>query len=291
MMTNHFKLSLFGLAALLATAVVSSAHADELDQYRIGRAPRAAASPSAQAKAKRSSEVAPQQVDPEDLSIQAMKELTLPSEDLTTGVLPTPATVRSRIEEVRSPIRPLAYRLGLSIQPYEPKGQMSVGTLAPYDISVVGTQPMVALEGQWLPFNITSIPGLQAGLFASLGYAQHTVNLRSPTGATLEDTVLHSLKAQAGVTGSYQLPKSPRWSAHGNLGVGRLSTIQASTSSYANSSSSSWFASLGLAAERNLIPNLSAYIGYDLRIRLASDGGGSDLPAHNILIGFLGNFE
>jgi hypothetical protein len=241
--------------------------------------------------AKKSKSAAPQVIAPEVLENQATKELSLPPEDLSTGVLPTPATVRSRVEAVKNPVRPLAYRLGVSLQPFTPKGTMNVGQLAPYDMSQAGTNPMLAVEGQWLPLMISSVPGLQVGAFTSIGYAQFNLDLRSPTGASIGDTKLHAIKVQVGGTASYQLPRAPLWSVHGNVGAGRLVDIQSSTTSYANSSSSVNFASLGVAAERSLLPNLSAYAGYDLRLALNRTTEGADVPNHNVLLGLLGNFE
>jgi hypothetical protein len=90
---------------------------------------------------------------------------------------------------------------------------------------------------------------------------------------------------------SYQLPKSPLWSVHGNVGVGRLLLIQSSSVSFANTSSGVNFASLGVSAERSLLSKLSVFGGYDLRVALARVTSGADVPNHNFLIGFLGNFE
>ena len=244
------------------------------------------------AKPRKSKSAAPQVVAPEVLENQATKELLLPKEDLSTGVLPTPATVRSHVEEVRNPVRPLAYRLGVSLQPFSPKGTMPVGDLTPYDLSQVGTNAMIAVEGQWLPLTIMNVPGLQAGAFASLGYAQFNVSLRSPAGISLDDTKLHIVKVQFGGTASYQLPRSPLWSLHGNLGLGRLMEIQSSgASSYANASETVDFASLGLNAERSLLPTLSVYAGYDFRLALSRSTVGADVPNHSVLLGFFGNFE
>jgi hypothetical protein len=230
-------------------------------------------------------------VAPEVLESRAVHELMLPKDDLSVGVLPTPATVRSRVEEVTNPARPLEYRLGISIQPFSPKGSMPVTDLAPYNLADAGTNPMFAIEGQWLPLTFENVAGLKAGPFVSLGYAQFDLALRSPTGVQLEDTKLHAIKAQLGATASYELPQSPLWSLHGNLGVGRLQLIQSSASAAANTSSAINFASLGLSLERSLSTNFSAYVGYDLRLALNRITEGADVPNHNFLIGLLGNFE
>lgn len=233
----------------------------------------------------------PQVVAPEILENQATQELILPPKDLSTGVLPTPSTVRTRVEGVHNPVGTLPYRFGVSLQPFSPNGQMTIGGLAPYDLSGVGWGVMPALEGQWLPFKFSNVPGLQAGFFASAGYAQFNVNLRSPAGIPLDGTKLHVIKAQAGATASYQLPRAPLWSVHGNLGLGRLMEIQSSESQYANASTSTLFASAGLDAERSLLPNLSVYAGYDFRLAVDRSTAGADVPMHNVLLGFLGNFE
>lgn len=230
-------------------------------------------------------------VAPDDLESQAMKELALAPGDLTTGVLPTPATVRLRVEQVKNPIRPLAYRLGVSVQPYTPSGSLRVSDLAPYDLKSAGTTAMVALEAQWLPFLFSNTPGLMAGGFASVGYAQSSLDLRSPTGATIENTRLNSIKTQLGASASYQLPRSPLWSVHANLGVGRLTVIQSSASSFADVSTSLWFGSLGASLERSIVPNFSVYLASDFRAPVSGSAEGADVPRHNVLLGFLGNFD
>ena len=242
---------------------------------------------AAQKKRLKSKEV----VAPEVLENQAMKELMLPKEDLSTGVLPTPATVRSRIETLENPVHPLEYRLGVSIQPFTPKGTMPVTDLMPYDLEAAGTGAMFALDGQWLPLHFEKVSGLEAGPFVSIGYAQFNLALRSPTGVQLENTKLHAIKVQLGATASYQLPNSPLWSVHGNLGIGRLQLIQSSSAAYANTSSAMNFVSFGVAGERALSANLSVYLGYDLRLALSRATEGADVPNHNFLVGVLGNFE
>ena len=249
----------------------------------------------AKAKFKKIKSAAPQVFAPEQLENQAVKELLLPKEDLSTGVLSTPATVRSRVEQVKNPVRPLAYRLGVSFQPFTPQGTMPVGDLVPYDLSQAGMGAMVAIEGQWLPF-VTTVTGLQAGAFASVGFAQFNLALRSPAGISIDSTKLSIVKFQLGGTASYQLPRSPLWSAHGSVGLGRLMEIQSSpSSSYANSSEYVDFASLGLTAERSLmslgLSGFSVYVGYDLRLALNRSTAGADVPNHSVLLGLLGNFE
>ena len=259
-------------------------------KYRVrAAAPKKNTVAKGKSGAKRKS-AAPQVVAPEVLENKATQELMLPKEDLTTGVLPTPATVRSRVDEVQNPIRPLVYRVGVSVQPFTPKGEMQVGDLQKYDMSTIGTGAMFALEGQWLPILFTNTPGLAAGPYASIGFAQFNLELRSPTGLQLDGTKLNVIKAQLGVTTSYQLPKSPLWSLHGSLGVGRLTVIQSSDISYANSSSAINYGSLGISAERSLLPKLSVFAAYDLRLTLEK-AAGADVPNHNVLLGFLGNFE
>ena len=241
-------------------------------------------------KKKKSRDVAPL----ETLEARAAKELVLPKDDRSTDLLQTPATVRSKVEEVANPLRPLEFLLGVSVQPFSPKGSMPVTDLAPYNLSDAGTNAMIAIDGQWLPLEFEGASGLKSGLksgvFVSVGYAQFNLALRSPTGVQLEDTKLHAIKAQLGLTASYQLPKAPLWSAHGNLGIGRLQLIQSSTASSQNASSAIGFASVGAAAERRLSKAFSVYGGYDFRFALARTSDGADVSNHNWLIGFLGNF-
>lgn len=228
---------------------------------------------------------------PVSLRDQAQSELQLAPADVSAGVMPTPATVRSRIEPVRSPVRPLAYRLGVSVQPFQPEGTMSVAGSAPYELSVLGNRPMVALEGQWLPLTFDRLPNTRLGIYASIGYAQHTMDLKSPSGVAMENTQVHSMKMQSGITASYQLPRDSKWSLHGLAGAGRWNTVQSSTSSYANQSTSLNFAALGANVERSFFEGLSGFAGYEYRSAFRVDAEGASIPRDNYLVGFLGNFE
>lgn len=228
---------------------------------------------------------------PTSLRDQANSELQLRPADVSAGVMPTPATVRSRIEPVKSPLRPLAYRLGVSIQPFQPEGRMSVAGSTPYELSVLGTRPMVAIEGQWLPFAFERLPGTRVGFYTSIGYAQHTMDLKSPIGTAMENTQVHSMRFQGGLTTSWQLPRDSRWSLHAQAGAGRWNTVQSSTSSYANQSASLTYAALGANVERSFFEGVSGYAGYEYRSVLRSDAEGATIPRNNYVIGLLGNFE
>ena len=169
---------------------------------------------------------------------------------------------------------------------------MRLGDLQPYDLSALGTRPMLSLEAQWLPLNLDSLqPGLQAGVFSSVGYAQHQVNLRSPTGSTLDNTQLHTLKAQLGGEARLRLPGASPWSLQAKAGLGRLNEIQSSSSSIANQSTALTFVSLGLGGEYALLERVSGFAGYEFRAPVQSDDSGASLPRHNLMVGFLGNFE
>ncbi|MEK7358714.1 MAG: hypothetical protein AAB250_19875 [Bdellovibrionota bacterium] len=228
---------------------------------------------------------------PTSLRDQAASELKLAPADVSGTVMPTPATVRSRVEAVKSPIAPLAYRLGVSLQPLTPEGTMSVAGSAPYELSVLGSRPMVALEGQWLPLTFERIPRARFGAYASLGYAQHTMDLKSPSGAAMENTQVHSTKMQTGLSSSWQLPRDSKWSLNGQLGLGRWNTVQSSTSSYANQSTSLSYSALGANVERSFFEGLSGYAGYEYRSVVRADADGATLPRDNFMVGFLGHFE
>ncbi|MES2965115.1 MAG: hypothetical protein V4760_14615 [Bdellovibrionota bacterium] len=228
---------------------------------------------------------------PTSLRDRATTELQLAPADVSDDVMPTPATVRSRIEPVKSPIRPLAYRIGVSLQPFQPQGTMSVGGSTPYELSVLGTRPMVAVEGQWLPLAFARAPGARFGLYTSAGYAQHTMDLKSPVGTTMENTQVHSMKLQGGLTSSWQLPRDSKWSLHGLAGVGRWNTVQSSTSSFANQSTSLTYSALGANVERSFFEGLSGFAGYELRSVMRADADGASIPRDNYMVGFLGNFE
>lgn len=219
---------------------------------------------------------------------EAEKELVVSQKEQTATVLPTPATVRSRIEKVSSPISFTAMQMGLSVQPYQPVGTSAVSGLQPYDLGGLGTRPMGALDLRWLPFEPTT--GLLLGGFGSIGYTNHVVSLRTPTGEELKDTKVHTVKSVLGAAVEYHFARSQRWSVAGLVGAGRLDSVQSGSSSRANESKNLTFLNLGTALQNRLTERLTAYGQYDYRSPLAGDST-LGIQKHNFMVGFLGSFH
>jgi hypothetical protein len=225
------------------------------------------------------------------IATQADDELEISKDEQSTQILPSPATVQIHVEPVPNPIQRPKFRVGLFVQPYRPQGTMQVSTLQPYDLGTLSTQPMVILETRWLPVRPEAWHGVSFGLYGSAGYAQNSVDLKSPIGFAIEKTHLASIKAQVGLTSSWRPFGDSGWSFDLNAGAGSLQSAQSSSSSYADHTTSLLFASLGLGIERNITERWSIAAGYDNRSPIRGADEGAAIPRDNFLLGLMGNFQ
>jgi hypothetical protein len=229
------------------------------------------------------------------LPLRAAEEIAVPVEQRSEGIMPTPATVQLAVTPVESPIRRSKFKLGLAIQPYRPEGRMELTGLEPYDVSIAGTRPMTSLEFQWLPISfdsIASIAWIEAGMFASVGYARHPMELVSPVGTKVEATEIHSLKAQLGFAASYRPGgMGGALALETRLGAGRLSSLQSSSAPYANTSAGLNFFSAGLVAEYRVWERWAVFAGYDHRMPSGDQPQEIVLQRQNYFAGIWGGFQ
>ncbi len=221
----------------------------------------------------------------------AQTELIIPADARSRDVLPTPATVLSKIEPVQNPLGAKLFEIGLSAQMYQPMGRVELPTLTPYELDGLSAKPMLALELRWLPLDFEMKGAASFGLFGSVGYAQHRVNLTSPTGLAIENTELHSLKTQAGAELGWSPSASSLWGVRGLLGYGQLLVTQSSNSAFASMSGTVRFASVGATFERKFFDRWTAYAGYDYRIPVQNASTQFDIQKSNIVAGILGGFQ
>lgn len=144
----------------------------------------------------------------------------------TEGVLPTPATVVAIADQHQSPIELTALRVGLTFEPYQPRGlgTFGVGESVSYDSlpgSVLGS-----IDLRWLPFEINESRAIIAGGYLAFGYSRTSLPLVTPTGFKYDDVALNSMRTEAGVAVGGRVYGN--WSGEVKLGLGRQSFIQTS---------------------------------------------------------------
>lgn len=243
---------------------------------------------SSRAKTKRASNVKP--VEEIQLRQVAENELAASAAQNSSAALPTPATVRSKVLPLQEPITYSAVQMGLSAQNFQVTGQGQVEGLEPYDLGALGTQPMFGLDVRWLPLALRDRSHILFGGFVSFGYAQRSLNLRTPTGSALENSKLTSIKSVIGATTEYHLPQSPQWSLAGNLGFGRLDVVQSSSSSFANQSRALNMGVAGVQLQNRIFQRFSVWAGYEYWRPVGATLELS-VQQHQAMLGFLGSFR
>jgi hypothetical protein len=144
----------------------------------------------------------------------------------TEGVLPTPATVVAIAEDHQSSIELTALRVGLTFEPYQPRGTgaFGVGESIAYDSlpgSVLGT-----VDLRWLPFVISESRAIIVGGYLAFGYSRTSLPLATPTGFKYDDVALNSMRIETGAAFGGRVYGN--WSGELKLGLGRQSLIQTS---------------------------------------------------------------
>lgn len=144
----------------------------------------------------------------------------------TEGVLPTPATVVAIADQHESAIELTALRVGLTFEPYQPRGvgTFGVGESVSYDSlpgSVLGS-----VDLRWLPFEINESRAIIAGGYLAFGYSRTSLPLVTPTGFKYDDVALNSMRVETGLALGGRVYGN--WSGEVKLGVGRQSYIQTS---------------------------------------------------------------
>lgn len=224
-----------------------------------------------------------------DLRMVAEKELAISWKNQSSDVLPTPATVRTNIEPVLSPVRYTALQIGVSYQPFAPQGQAIAGGQASQKMTTTSQPGMIALDVRWLPFELADFPFVYLGGFGSLGYSRSELSVRSAGGNAYKNTYAHSLKTQFGFATEFHLPRNPRLSLAASCGLGRLELVQASDSAFASGAEKLFFGSAGALAQYRLWGPWTVYGGYEYRRSLQRQVPRIGVEPHNILIGFLGS--
>lgn len=220
---------------------------------------------------------------------KAQLELEVGPDKKTQDVLSTPATVRSQIEKIESPLRYTAIQMGLALQSFTPKGRGEVVGQAPVDWSSEGDILMPSLEVRWLPLMLSD--DWVTGGFLSFGYGMQNLKIQTPTGREFAKTRLHSTRAQAGWATEYHFMPHRGLSLVGQLGIGQLNEVQSSVSEFARASERLNYLNMGLLLEKRVLRSWKAFAGYDLRLPQGDQSDRIQIQQNNFLVGVLGSFQ
>ena len=229
----------------------------------------------------------------DEIQGRAANELTVPSENQSTHPGVSAATVKLQGTNLEDPNVYPTFQVGVSIQQYQPIGTGQVVGLDPYDLAVVGSQPMFGLDLRYLPFESSlgsSAPNLASGFYGNVGYSEHQLSLKSPIGTAIEDATLHTTRVEAGLATRYRFARIPKLSLLPMAGIGWIDSIQSAGNALANHSSSAAYMGLGLQVEYQLLTRWSVFGGYAYRTTLSrhQDIG---IQPHNLALGILGSFQ
>ena len=221
----------------------------------------------------------------------AKAELVPEKNEQSVGILPTPGTVRSSIDSVSNPVTRAPFEVSIAYQTYKPAGIMRLPSMDAFDLGTIPAGPMIDAEVRWFAKRFETARPLAVGPFLSVDYSQMPVKLHSPSGAAISKTELHILKAEVGGSLGWQPSVGSVWGARLELGGGQLSETQASTSSFANHTSSLLFASAGIYGERKVLEHLTVFVGYDYSVPVAHEPDEISLQRSNLLAGLSGGFQ
>lgn len=156
-----------------------------------------------------------------------LKEPKLAEPSMTRDEMPSPATVRAEISDVRPAIRRQALRLDLTFEPYQARGvgQMSAGQTIDY--AQVDSTVLLQADLRAMPM---AVGRAVLGGYAAVGFAQSKIPLVAPTGFRYDDVKLNSLRLELGAVTGFNLGEQTNLELR--LGVGRHALIQ--TSQYSN---------------------------------------------------------
>ena len=230
-------------------------------------------------------------VDKSRLAGQANTELVIQPEDRSSNVVVSSATVSSKVDQVENPIDHPQFSVELSLQPYTPKGRAQLTGTQPQTLEATNAPPMPALDLRWVPLSFEAAPLYHFGLFGSVGYIQNTIKISTPTGASVDDAKLNTMKTQFGLAGDWSRDPKSRWNLRAQLGGGVMNAVQSSASSYANGSTSLGFYSAGLFFEYQIIDRVAVSVGYDYRAASGTETPDLLIQKNNFILGVSGGFQ
>jgi hypothetical protein len=226
-----------------------------------------------------------------NLEQKAIGELLVRPEEQSTEVVASPATIRTTLHEVQDPTQQATFKLALTVQPFHPAGHVKLPGLNAYELSDLRTQELFGLDLLWLPLRLSETSPARVGFYGFAGYGQNSVNLKGPTGVQLADTTLHSIITELGGAASWQPKPESLLGAHVQLGIGRFSSVQSSSSSYGNSSQSEFYATSGIFGDVFVSRNVGLFAGYVYRLPLGAEPAEIVLQRSNLVAGLSGSFH
>lgn len=145
-----------------------------------------------------------------------------------SGVLPTPATVRTNVAPVESKIERTALRFTFLFEPYQPHGTGQFATGEKIQYSNLSPSVLGQVDLRWLPYEVGDIAGKPASIggYGAFGYSRQNMPLVAPSGFRYDDVALNTLRYEVG--GAIGLTLNSKFTLEGRVGVGRISAIQTS---------------------------------------------------------------
>jgi len=201
------------------------------------------------------------------------------------------ATVKVSMPEDKGSEPGSMLEMGLSTGAYRPAGYLNVPGLSEMDMSELSYRPIFGLHIDWLFLNIMEKEKnfiLNTGPYISIHYCRHPVDSLSPGGSELKNTDVHTLVAVAGVGFDLHAERYKNLSAVLKTGVGRLSTLQSSSTPVANHYVSGAIYSLSALLKYRIFDMISLFVSYGYRSMLKKNNDEPAVQGNNFLVGIMG---
>lgn len=216
------------------------------------------------------SKKAPKVAEPVDWIKKASDELL--GAKTTEGVLPTPATVVAVANSHESAIERTALRVGLTFEPYQPRGTGTFGVGESINYDTLPSSVLGNADLRWLPFVLDENQKVIAGGYIAFGYSRSNLPLVTPTGFKYDDVALNSMRFEAGAAVGGKIYGN--WSAEGKLGLGRQSYVQTSRYSEVVGNFDRPYVAAAVDLQYHLLPKL-ALVGSLAKRSPIAEGSGS----------------
>jgi hypothetical protein len=187
------------------------------------------------------------------------------------GELPTPATVVVVANPHQSLIEKTALRMGLTLEPYQPKGQGTFGVQETLQYETLPSSFMGNVDLRWLPFETSQDGSVRLGGYVGFGYSRQSVPLVTPTGFRYEDVALNSMRVEA--SGAFGYSLSERWNLDGRVGIGRQLLVQTSRYAEVVGNFDQFFVVGSLEVQYHIFPKLALMASMAHRSSIGSGSG------------------
>lgn len=180
----------------------------------------------------------------QDMWQRALQELTPKENAYSNKTEASSAVVRTQLIEAKDPVFNHGLQVGLTLQPYSPRGRVPMVSLGQNDLNRLESTWMPGFQIGYAPWESDLLGKHGVGLRFGASYARQAVDVYGPSGNSLGDTELHSLLTYGFLTQEWIFNRAPRWSWHADLGASRFDMLQTGQHTLAEASDSVWLALL-----------------------------------------------